>query len=197
MVRPRCDAPGPNAAERLIDAFWEMLARMPYGSITISGISREAKVSPNTLYYHFDGILDIAQTAIASELSDEVADAIVDQTEKKGIVLARLLGDPRNATRAERIRLVAASGSSQLTSMLVDMLKQKWCALAGIAPGELSFEEELDLDFIYGGVVVVLASYRTKGGFETLVRFFDRPLGEGIAATMTNLEAHRKSERQN
>lgn len=196
MVRPRYDAPGPNATERLIGAFWDMLARMPYGSITISGISREAKVSPNTLYYHFDGILDIAQTAIASELSDEIAGAVVDQAEKRGAGLAGLLGDSRNAMRAERIRLVAASGSSQLTSMLVDMLKRKWCDLAGIAPNELSFEEEMDLDFIYGGVVVVLASSRIEDGFEALAGFFERPLGEGIVATMANLESHGRTGRQ-
>lgn len=187
MARPKRDAPGPDARERMVSAFWEMLAKMPFDEITIGGISRVAKVSPNTLYYHFDGLLGIAREAVESELSEEVAMKMLGAT-GEGLPLL-VSADSRDGLRLSRIGLAASSGSARLTAMLVDMLKTAWCSLAGRTLESLTKEESMDLDFVYGGLVSVLADPSTREDPEKLAAFLGRPLGRGIAATMANLSA--------
>lgn len=188
MARPKRDAPGPDARERLVSAFWDMLARMPFDEITIGGISRVANVSPNTLYYHFDGLLDIAREAVESELSEEVAMKMLGNATGDGLPLL-VSADSRDGLRLSRIGLAASSGSARLTAMLVDILKGAWCTLAGRTVESLTEGESMDLDFVYGGLVSVLADCSTCEDPEKLAAFLSRPLGRGIAATMANLSA--------
>lgn len=186
MARPRQDAPGPSARDRLIGAFWEMLARMPFDDITIGAISREANVSQNTLYYHFDGLLDIAKAAVEAELSEEIAHKMLGSATEDGPVLL-LVSGPRDSLRLSRIGLVASGGSARLTSMLIGMLKAAWCNLSNRTLDSLTKEESMDLDFIYGGLVSVLANPATREDTQNLADFLARPLGKGIASTMAAL----------
>lgn len=185
MARPRRDAPGPSARDRLIGAFWEMLARMPFDDITIGAISREANVSQNTLYYHFDGLLDIAKAAVEAELSEEIAHKMLGSATEDGQTL--LVSNPRDSLRLSRIGLVASSESARLTSMLIGMLKAAWCGLSNRTPGSLTKEESMDLDFIYGGLVSILADPTIREDMRNLADFLARPLGKGITAAMTDL----------
>lgn len=192
MARPKRNAPGPDAQQRMISAFWEMLARMPFDEITIGGISRVANVSPNTLYYHFDGLLDIAREAVESELSEEVAMKMLGNATGDGLPLL-VSADSRDGLRLSRIGLAASSGSARLTAMLVDMLKRAWCSLASRTLESLTEEESMDLDFVYGGLISVLADRSIREDPKKLAAFLGRPLGRGIATTMANLSAFCES----
>lgn len=187
MARPRQNAEGPSACERLIAAFWEMLGQMPFDDITVCGISRVAHVSPNTLYYHFDGLFDIAREAVRSELSKDVAKSLIGNN-GEGRTIAQLMGNPRDALRLSRMGLVAASGSAMLTAMLTAMLKEAWCDLSGRPLSSLTEAEAMDLDFVYGGLVTVLRRANREEPAK-LAAFLARPLGKGIAATMANLSS--------
>ena len=188
MARPRQNAEGPSACERLIAAFWEMLGQMPFDDITVCGISRVAHVSPNTLYYHFDGLFDIAREAVRTELSKDVAKALIGN-DGEGRAIAQLMGNPRDALRLSRMGLVAASGSAMLTAMLTGILKEAWCDLSGRPLSSLTEAEAMDLDFVYGGLVTVLACRANREEPAKLAAFLARPLGKGIAATMANLSS--------
>lgn len=185
MARPKKNDPGPSARERMIEAFWKMMSQMPFDDITIGGISREANVSPNTLYYHFDGLIDIAHEAVAEELSEKMARKMLGSSTENGLAL--VVSDPRDSMRLSRIGLVASSGSARLTAMLIGMLKEAWCDLSDRTMDSLTKEESMDLDFIYGGLVSVLANPEVRKDARNLTGFLTRPLGKGIAAAMADL----------
>lgn len=186
MARPRQDSPEPSAHERLIGAFWKMMELMPFDDITIGSISREANVSQNTLYYHFDGILGIAREAVEAELSEETARKMLGGSEDNGLAFLLSL-DSRDSLRLSRIGLVASSGSARLTSMLIGLLKDAWCELSGREAGSLAKAESMDLNFIYGGLISVLSDATIREDAQCLSDFLVRPLGKGIATTMKNL----------
>lgn len=110
---------------------------MPFDDITIGSISREANVSQNTLYYHFDGLLGIARAAIETELSEETAQKILRAADDQSSLL--FLTGLRDRLRLSRIGLVASSGSTRLTNMLIGMLKNAWCKLSNREPGSLIY----------------------------------------------------------
>lgn len=190
MGRPRHDDPGMSAKDRLVDAFWKMLAEMPYREITISGISHEANVSPNTLYYHFHGLLGIACYAIENEVDDNIDIASFFTEENRRETIFQLLEDPRNSLRYKRIKLIASSGSSQLTDILVQTLKNIWCRFAGRPLEDLTKEEIIDLEFIYGGFIATIATQETTNA-EDLANFLERPLAYGIKSTLANLSGDK------
>lgn len=185
MARPRRGVQGPDARQRLIEAFWELLARMPFDDITIGALARTANVSPNTLYYHFNGIPGIARASVSAELSEAMARKLLGGVTGEG--LSPLLEDSRDALRLSRVGLIASSGSAKLTSMLVAMLKAAWCDLSGRTPESLTETESMDLDFIYGGLVAVLADPTVRGDVRKLECFLARPLGKGVAGAMAEL----------
>ena len=142
-------------------------------------------MSQNTLYYHFDGLLDIAKAAVEAELSEEIAHKMLGSATEDGQAL--LVSNPRDSLRLSRIGLVASSESARLTSMLIGMLKAAWCGLSNRTPDSLTKEESMDLDFIYGGLVSILADPTIREDMRNLADFLARPLGKGITAAMTDL----------
>ncbi len=71
MARPKANQPGPSAKERLEQAFWDSLHEMPYDALTVSGISKRAKVNHNTFYYYYENIDDMAKQAFKNDLQDD------------------------------------------------------------------------------------------------------------------------------
>ena len=67
MARP-AKGSSPGAVERLAEAFWGMLSEMPYSEIKVVSLARRAGASPNTLYYHFGCVADLARYALEAEL---------------------------------------------------------------------------------------------------------------------------------
>ena len=146
MARPRADAGGPDARERITEAFWGMLAEMPYADIKVTALARRARVSPNTLYYHFDGIIDIARHAIAQCLDAELAHALALADVEAVVRIARA-----KSLQAARVVSFARAGSAELTGMLVAALHTHWLARAGVEESQLSDAKRRELAFAFGG----------------------------------------------
>lgn len=108
--------------------------------MTARTLASRAHVSPNTIYYHFDCIFDVARCAVEEELSSELALFLITPEWKDSSALASLLSDPSNAKRFERIRLVAASENAQLTTLLTEAVKGKWLDAVGVDEESLSVE---------------------------------------------------------
>mgnify|MGYP000893222787 CR=1 FL=1 len=62
MARPRKDSGERGAQERMVQAFWEQLSRMPYREISAASVARESRCNRATFYYHFDSVEDQAVT---------------------------------------------------------------------------------------------------------------------------------------
>lgn len=187
MARPRADAGETPAKQRIIDAFFELLSEGGYSEVTARSLAACANVSPNTIYYHFENVFDVARCAVESELSSELALLLVSPEVPDVAPLVHLLDEPDNLSRFTRIRLVASSDNAQLVSLLVESVKNEWLHVVGIDESSLSAEQSQDLRFIFEGAIDLLASVAFGNNPGTLLSFFDRPLGKGIRKTLMNL----------
>ena len=185
MARPRRDAEGPSAQERIIGAFWDMLAEGPYSGIKVAALARRAHVSVNTLYYHFDNIGQVAESALAENSDPALSAAIVagDFRAAEGL-------RSRDGGRFLRVLLFARSGSVELTGMLARTLRAHWMDAAGVGEGDLTDADRRDLAFVFGGVVAMLGD-ASLGDAPQAGDFLSRPLGAGVAQTMRQLAQGR------
>ena len=188
MARPRSDAAGPDACERIIEAFWEMLSEMPYPEMKVTALARKAHVSPNTLYYHFDGILDVARHALVGTMDAGLAQAMAAADAETIVSFVAT-----NRKRSERVAAFARSGSVELTGMLADALRAHWLSSAGVSEDDLDDAPRRDLAFVIGGIVSVLGDASVDQSPESVAAFFNRPLGRGAAEMMNGLATLRAS----
>lgn len=183
MARPRRDHSGPSATERIFEAFWDMLSEMSYSEIGVVALSKRARVSPNTLYYHFDGLEDIAFKALDATLDEAAVQSVL-----AGGALAHSLKEALDDGRLSRILTVARSGSTELKEMLTDRLQTIWIKGAGIEPDDLGIEQRSELAFIFAGVTTLMAQADDEEHWRKMIpTFFARPLGQGIIETMRGL----------
>ena len=187
MARPCANTDATPARQRITDAFFALLSEGGYSDVTARTLASRAHVSPNTIYYHFDCIFDVARCAVEEELSSELALFLISPEWKDSSALASLLSDPSNAKRFERIRLVAASENAQLTTLLTEAVKGKWLDAVGVDEESMSVEQSQDLRFIFRGAIDLLASLESGSDLAALPTFFDRPLGMGVRETLMNL----------
>lgn len=180
MARPRRDAEGPSAQERVIGAFWDMLAEGAYADIKVAALARRAHVSVNTLYYHFENIGEVARRALDGNLDPALSAAILSGS------LDGQPAEPFDEARFARVLLFARSGSAELTGMLAASLRAHWVAAAGIDETKLSEDDKRDLAFIFGGAVAMLGDSSLDDGPQ-VAGFFARPLGASVAQTMREL----------
>lgn len=184
MIRPRKDSPGPHAEQRIITAFWALLETRGYEAITVALLSRTAHVSPNTLYYHFQGIEDVAVAAFNGVLSRELVMKVLN-ADVKG--LKQILDEDESlVVRFHRVSLFAASRSAELETIFADSITGIWLSTLNISRDDLDEEERLDIAFCISGLQRALAS--AGGGTAQFESFFHRPLGRGVLATFAQLK---------
>lgn len=184
MARPRADQPGPTAQERIIEAFWGMLTEMPFPNIKVAALARRAKVSPNTLYYHFDNISHIAERALQANLDAELARAMLAGDSSS---VARMVTDLGG--RFGRVLLFARSGSAEMVGTLTAALRRLWLGHFGLNEASLDPAARRDLAFIFGGAVAMLGDTTLTNEADEVAAFLTRPLGSGARATLANLIA--------
>lgn len=187
MARPKKDSTEPSARERLLGAFWELLSEMPYELITVATLVRRAKVSPNTLYSHFGSYRGVVRAAL-----DEVLDPKLLPTLVSGMRAEGASQEAATAERLEKVILFASDGSGELASMLKEALFEAWLCSLGLSKEKLAPLEEAEFDFIFSGVVSMLSNKtvaKLASDKELMRRFFQRPLGEGVLATIDSLRA--------
>ena len=188
MGRPKKDAIGIPAKERMIDAFWEMLAEMPYADITVRSISSKAEVNHNTFYRHFGNIDDMAQAAIDGTLLTGIPAALFSgrQAEfRSGEALEGILAN--TGGNFGKALLLARSGSAYLTKVLRTSLRDAWLKEAKLRASDLSDEERIDLSIIFGGIVAALGETTFPSDFPAISTLTERPIGKGIFDTLVSL----------
>lgn len=189
MGRPRKDNPEPSARKRILDAFWALLSQMPFEEITVSALIRRANVSPNTLYYHFDGYDEVVQVALDETLDPRIMGLFLNGKPGEESPLP-----PEVAEGFGRVALFAGDASGKLPAMLRLTLKRVWLNEMGIAPESLDALQGYEIDFIFAGVVSMLAALSRESetlDAEMLRAFFQRPLGSGIMKTLESLSASK------
>lgn len=168
-----------------MSAFWELLAEVPYGEITVAALIKRAKVSPNTLYNHFNGYKDVVRSALNETLDPALLPILVS-----GIAAEEEESPSLSHERLNKVILFASDGSGELTAMLKEALMQTWLKSFALSDSDLDPIEEAELDFIFSGVVSTLSrrsATRLADNREFIRSFFQRPLGRGVLATIETL----------
>ncbi|RDB63888.1 TetR/AcrR family transcriptional regulator [Gordonibacter sp. 28C] len=185
MPRPRKDQEGPSARERMEEAFWEALTEKPYAKITVGEIAQRAHVNKNAFYYHYDGLQALAEQALDHMLPREVARMLLMRgglpEDMDDAQISALANEPNLKKRLDRALLVVGKhGSSELVSVLKNLVMQTWFDLFNVDGSRLSSEAMVVVRFTLGGLLEIISDEACHGNNANPIQAI---LGSGIAAT--------------
>lgn len=158
MARPRKDAPGPTALERMREAFWELLEEKPYSAITVKLITQRAGVNHNTFYYHFQNIDEMAVQLFEDNIPTRLIEVMVGVSMGKPIDVQLIAQEPGIEMHYQRVRAVVRSGSLDLAKRSRDRLIGHWLQRANLVSENLSRADRARIDYIWGGITAVISS---------------------------------------
>lgn len=154
MARPRQSENAITARERIEEAFWSLLASNNYSKISIKMLAAEANVNHNSIYYHYENIDEVAKSAFNNVIIQDLKPIMAVDIKELWQVFLTAQSDYR--FRFERIRLFASSGSDYLQSLLKNGLIDVWLSQTGKCLEDLSLKNQMELDFIFSGIVAML-----------------------------------------
>ena len=158
MARPRKDAVGPTAVERMRQAFWGLLEEKPYSAVTVRLITERAKVNHNTFYYHFQNIDEMAVRFFEDNIPSRLVDLMVETSMGKPLDLNAIKSETDIEEHYRRVRMVVRSGSFDFAAMGRGRLIEHWLERAGLSSEELSRADRARVNYIWGGITNVIAS---------------------------------------
>ena len=118
MARPKRIEGEPTARQRMEDAFWGMLADMPYHKMTSREVCKRSGVSHNSFYYHFENLDDMARQMLNGLFVPELPLALLSLVDGSGETAARLEGIPDLQQRLSRMRLLVSNGSPGIVGIM-------------------------------------------------------------------------------
>ncbi len=176
-----------GAREKIVEAFWILIAKVPYDKITVAQIVREAGLNRNSFYYHFEDIDSMSRIAVAEVLDHEFLSMAFAQLHGQNVKLD-FSSESDIAQRIDRMCLIASDNSSvTLRNMLRESMIEVWCDTLSINKVALSVKDRLALEFNLGGILALLA-YRANALEEfSLDGILDSDLGQSIMANLENI----------
>ena len=188
MARPSYNNTQPTAKTRLKEAFWKLLSENNYSHITVKKLSTLAQVNPNTFYYHYHSMDDLAFDALNDEKLYEIPSIIRTKIfSKNQISLSEALEYVVIGERWKKIRLFITSDSTILHQHFYDIMEQFWLSLIGVHKENLSAEDYLDLTFILHGAISIINKQTEQHNLDFIKSLPERALGQGIIQTLRNL----------
>ena len=187
MARPKRDEQERPAKERIEDAFFELLAQMPFEDITIRALASTAGVNHNLIYYYYENLQDLAAHALRNVASKElIATALIALL--AGAFRPDFFLQNRDLmARFRKLILYARGDSAFLLRLLQDLLKDYWLQQMGRSEDSLSPEETVDLRFILAGLCSLLGDEKLLASPATILTIWERDLGIGIFETLAKI----------
>ena len=189
MARPRKSDNQISAYERIEEAFWRMLSEMPYSRITVSGLSKRAEVNHNLIYYYFENIDELAEKLFQANISEGLPQQFIGALLSGKLDTQALMNNPTQMKHIMRMRLFMRDDSAYLNGIAKRAIMTEWAASANLSLDELTDAEKMDLNFIFSGVVSILGSKQFENDPHAAAGFITRPIGQGIIATLKNLDS--------
>lgn len=213
MARPKANQPGPSAKERLEQAFWDSLHELSYDSLTVSGISKRARVNHNTFYYYYENIDDMAEQAFKNDLQDDALFLmllIFNQADKAllenlDIVFSnplirerlQMVNDTEKlwqevlSKRFTKIYAFLTNGSTYLIDLFKSSIIQLWANYFAIDTSRIDLLSSLQIEFLLNGVIGVYRSLDPGTTFDQVLSHINMliktPLGIAIIETITGI----------
>ena len=183
MARPKVLPNQKNAYERLSDAFWTTLEVYPLEQISVTSISKMAKVNHNTFYYYFDNAEDMARKLLADTCP--APDAILKYIEEsEGSVEADDPATLAECAKLHRTLLLIRSSHPSIHEDLREQGIRTWGQVSGVDPAELTSDDRNVVVFVIGGVLELIREQKLSEGMD-LRTFLTQPAGI-IARQMLN-----------
>lgn len=190
MARPKKANNSDFATVKIENAFWRLLEEEAFSDITVLRISQESGVNRNSFYYHYEDMNDLARKAFKSNAGPEVSKALF------GVLFMSLQGEKTNLAKAiepmlishaRKIMLCAGSDSVFLNQMVHDLLKEIWLDELSIREDLLSPKEQLQIRFVFAGLVSVLGSPEVREAPELMMELARTELGETAIAALKSI----------
>lgn len=190
MARPKKNNFNDCATVKIENAFWRLLEKESFSDITVLRITQESGVNRNSFYYHYEDMNDLAYKAFKNNVGTEVSRALF------GVLFMSLQGektnhakaiDPMVISHAQKIMLCAGSDSVFLNQMVHDLLKKIWLYELSIREDLLSTEEQLQIRFIFAGLVSVLGSPEVKETPRLMTALSQTAIGKTAIATLQSI----------
>lgn len=188
MARPAYDNSQLTAKACLKESFWKLLSETNYSHITVKKLSALAQVNPNTFYYHYNTMDDLALDALNDEKLYEIPSIIrTKNLSDNQISLGEALEYIVINERWKRIRLFIISDSTILQQHFYNTMEQFWLSLIGVPKENLSEADYLDFTFILHGAISIIKMQTEHYNLDFLKSLPNRALGQGIIRTLENL----------
>jgi len=189
MARPRKDDGGVPAQQRLEDAFWAMLAEMPYREMTMGALARRAGVNHNTFYYYFDNLDDMAARLLDDNLVPELPARLLTQF-PAGVDIGEITADADLMVHFRRLCLVVGPhGAAWMADRVKQAVMAIWLTTLGLDPADLDPADAITLTWMIGGLIAVLGQYGHDLDPAQLGPVIQGPLGQGVFAALAQLKA--------
>ncbi|MCD8317251.1 MAG: TetR/AcrR family transcriptional regulator [Eggerthellaceae bacterium] len=192
MPRPRKNQEGLSAKQRLAEAFWKSLEEKPYSSITVSGLSKEAHVNPNTFYYYYSGLDNMAKSLFVEDLaadSDLILSVVLNGQDQLALWLEENDGNEQAVASMEarfrKASLLLNSGSTYLADLFKDELLGVWEKKYGYGRSNMSEVELMELNFIFDGIIGLYRSLDMERPLRDIFStqfcaFLQTPVGKAV-----------------
>ena len=188
MARPAYNDAQPTAKARLKEAFWKLLSETSYSRITVKKLSAAAQVNPNTFYYHYTSMDDLALDALNDEKLSEIPSMIRSNIlQDTQVSFGEALGYIAISERWKKLRLFISSDSTVLHQLFYDTMERFWLSLIGIGRENMTEADYLDLTFILHGAIAIITRQTEQYDLTFIKSMPDRALGQGIIQTLENL----------
>lgn len=178
MARPRKTQAGPDAKERMGEAFWQLLKENELRDITVGMIAAQAHCNRGTFYYHYRDFEDFVSASIEAELFETsiLAEGMFRMATDDDFNIFEEIS-PRLAGRISLI--IERAGIETVFKKVHAAATLFWNTAVASDEQSLLPEAEAVIDYYIGGVLGIVAaqpgaSFRLKllGGEEPVSPVF-------------------------
>lgn len=170
MGRPKKAEEGPDACQRIIDAFWSLLEERQLHEITVGALTQRAQCNRGTFYYHYQDFDELVFKVIEDELVGSGTIARIIFLLSAGQCCERALST--SAPHLRRMALVAQKGG--LDAVLLnarDAVMGFWQAALCTEGGSITPQATSIIEFNVSGALGLLVLSGSRGvSYEALFK---------------------------
>lgn len=163
MARPNYKPGEQTADERILEAFWALLAEKPYDRISVGDVASRAEVSRNTFYYHFKGLEDLASVAVAQLSPVPLFRELLMEGRCTKDAFDKLYENPESHAAIARLELLLGDNSTiRLHRLTRSVTLSELLRVCEIDDVTLTDGELASLSFAVGGILSVIGDSVVK-----------------------------------
>lgn len=187
MSRPKqCDYE--NSAKGKIEAaFWTVLEKEGFHSVTMLRLAQKSGLNRNTVYYHFGNVQEVSRFVFHNSFSHEASKRFIGILLSGAALTSSDFQDADLLSHIQKIQLFARSESPLLIGIVKETLKSAWFASVGIAEEKLTESDIMQTEFIVSGLISIIGNNRFAKDFSMLKAFPDTLIGKAAINTLKRI----------